>query len=78
MKEKGSVKKALLKVLALMAEDEMEVNIYSWPPICAGILHQPERPNNVSVKPDTCLYFKRRFNCDACCSNQPANSLTTA
>lgn len=32
----------------------------------------------VSVKPDTCLYFKRRFNCDACCSNQPANSLTTA
>lgn len=44
MKGKGSVKKALLQVLALMAEDEMEVNIYSWPPICAGILHQPERP----------------------------------
>lgn len=44
MKEKGSVKKTLLQVLALMAEDEMEVNIYSWPPICAGILHQPERP----------------------------------
>lgn len=50
MKEKGSVKKALLKVLALMAEDEMEVNIYSWPPICAGILHQPERPNNRIIK----------------------------
>lgn len=32
----------------------------------------------VSVKPDACLYFKRRFNCGACCSNQPANSLTTA
>lgn len=34
----------MLQVLALMAEDEMEVNIYSWPPICAGILHQPQRP----------------------------------
>ncbi len=44
MKEKRSVKKALLQALALMAEEEMEVSIYSWPPICAGILHQPERP----------------------------------
>lgn len=33
---------------------------------------------SVSVKTDACLYFKRRFNCGACCSNQPANSLTTA
>lgn len=30
MKEKGSVKKALLQVLALMVEDEMEVYIYSY------------------------------------------------
>lgn len=44
MNENGRVKKALLQVLALMAKEEMEVNIYSWPPICAGILHQPERP----------------------------------
>ena len=44
MKEKRSVKKALMQALALMVEEEMEVNIYSWPPICAGILHQPERP----------------------------------
>lgn len=44
MKEKGTVKKALLQMLAVAAEDEMDINIYSWPPICASLLYQPERP----------------------------------
>lgn len=44
MKEKGIVKKALLQMLAVAAEDEMDINIYSWPPICASLLYQPERP----------------------------------
>ena len=44
MKEKGSVKKALLQILAVVAEDEIDIDIYSWPPHCATILYQPERP----------------------------------
>ncbi len=44
MKEKGIVKKALLQMLAVAAEDEMDINIYSWPPICVSLLYQPERP----------------------------------
>lgn len=44
MREEGSVKKALLKALAVVAEEEMDIYIYSWPPICASLLHQPERP----------------------------------
>lgn len=44
MRKKGSVKKSLLKALAVAAEDEMDINIYSWPPICSSLLYQPERP----------------------------------
>ena len=44
MREKGNVKKTLLKALAVAAEDEMDINIYSWPPICSSLLYQPERP----------------------------------
>lgn len=50
MKNETKVKKALLQVLAKMAEDEMDVNIYSWPPICASFYYQPERPERYSNK----------------------------
>ena len=44
MKKREHVTKALLSVLATAVEDEMEVYIYSWPPLCASLLYQPKRP----------------------------------
>ena len=44
VKEKRSVKKALLQILAAIAEDEMDICIYGWPLQCSSILYQPERP----------------------------------
>lgn len=44
MKDNGRLTKALLKIIAMIAEDKAEDNKVGWPPICAGILHQPERP----------------------------------
>lgn len=55
MGEKRIVKKVLMQVLALMAEEEMDVNIYSWPPICSGILYQPERPRMDVSKDHSCF-----------------------
>lgn len=39
---------ALFQVMAMMAEDK--ANSYSWAPICARILHQPERPIDSGIK----------------------------
>lgn len=42
--KKERVKKVLLQTIARIAKNEMDGGINSWPPICAGLLHQPRRP----------------------------------
>jgi len=42
MKEK--VSKLVLQVVEKVVKNEVETNVYSWPPICMGFTHQPKRP----------------------------------
>ena len=37
-------KKEALKLAERIARLRVEGDSYRWPPICAGILHQPKRP----------------------------------
>ncbi len=41
---KKNIKKGLLKVVGKIVEFESNVAIADWPPICAGLIHQPKRP----------------------------------
>ncbi|WP_099467093.1 AgrD family cyclic lactone autoinducer peptide [Konateibacter massiliensis] len=34
----------ILKTIKCIAGIELENSIYSWPPPCSGIFHQPKRP----------------------------------
>lgn len=58
MKRNESVKKILLQMLARVAEEEMEVNIYEWPPVCVGLLHQPERPRLDENRKRNNIYYE--------------------
>lgn len=37
-------KKIILRTVSKLVERELENNVYSWPPHCMGIFHQPKRP----------------------------------
>lgn len=38
------IKKELLKLVGRAIEVETDIEVYSWPPHCASIFHQPKRP----------------------------------
>jgi cyclic lactone autoinducer peptide len=46
MKGKEKLRKKVLKVVERVARNEVEKNMFTWPPICLGIYHQPKRPQN--------------------------------
>ena len=33
-----------VKIIRSIAKVKTETNSFRWPPLCAGILHQPKRP----------------------------------
>ena len=39
-------KRTLLLMVERIAKNEIDVDIYQWPPNCSSLLHQPERPTN--------------------------------
>jgi len=39
-----SIKKIVLKAVGKIAEYQANVVDADWPPICAGLIHQPKRP----------------------------------
>lgn len=39
------IQKKALEVMVKVVKKEVEKNENAWPPICAGIFHQPKRPN---------------------------------
>ena len=34
----------VLKAVERITRNEVEKSYYPWPPLCAGIMHQPKRP----------------------------------
>ncbi|WAJ22799.1 MULTISPECIES: cyclic lactone autoinducer peptide [Clostridia] len=44
MKKKETLEKKVLNVVEKIARKEITENLYSWPPHCMGIYHQPKRP----------------------------------
>lgn len=44
MKKKETLEKKVLNVVEKIAQKEITENLYSWPPHCMGIYHQPKRP----------------------------------
>lgn len=42
--KKANERKPVLKALAKVAETEANMKHAGWPPICAGIIYQPKRP----------------------------------
>lgn len=42
--KKANEKKAILKALGKVAEVEANMKNSGWPPMCIGIIYQPERP----------------------------------
>lgn len=47
MKKTKKINDTILRAVERVARNEVEKNIYNWPPDCAGIFHQPKRPKNV-------------------------------
>jgi len=41
---KKEVSKLVLKVVEKIVKNEVDTNVYAWPPICMGFTHQPKRP----------------------------------
>lgn len=41
---KKNIKMSVLKAVGKIAEFEANVVAADWPPICAGLIHQPKRP----------------------------------
>ena len=46
--ERMNKKKEVLKLAERIARLRVEGDSYRWPPICAGILHQPKRPKAIN------------------------------
>ena len=44
MKKNEAIKRKVLQAVEKVARTEVEKNMYSWPPICLAIYHQPKRP----------------------------------
>jgi len=44
MKENNKISSKALKVVERLTRNEVEKNMFTWPPICMGIYHQPKRP----------------------------------
>ncbi len=42
--KKEKVSKLVLKLVERVVRNEVEINVYEWPPKCIGIYHQPKRP----------------------------------
>ncbi len=38
------MKQTVLKVVERVTREEVERDMYRWPPICIGLYHQPKRP----------------------------------
>ena len=43
-------KKESLKMVERIAKIKVDNNRFGWPPLCMGMLHQPKRPVNNSLK----------------------------
>lgn len=44
MKKNEKIGKQVLKLVERVTRNEVEKNVFSWPPTCIGIYHQPKRP----------------------------------
>lgn len=44
MEKTMKLNKTVLKAIMKVTKIEVEKNVNKWPPICAGIYHQPKRP----------------------------------
>lgn len=49
MKKTEKINNTVLKVVERIARNEVKKNCFDWPPICAGIFHQPKKPKNVKM-----------------------------
>ena len=41
---KSKMESKAIAVLSAIVESEVQKNSREWPPLCAGIFHQPKRP----------------------------------
>ena len=47
------IRKEALKLVEKVVKAEVDIDVYSWPPHCAGIFHQPKRPEIKVTKDST-------------------------
>lgn len=45
MKAKKNFRSKVLRTVEKIARQEVEKHAFGWPPECAGIYHQPKRPD---------------------------------
>ncbi len=48
MKKSSRMRKKTLKIVEKVVRREIERNMRSWPPRCAGIYHQPKYPRTMN------------------------------
>lgn len=50
MKVSANFRNKAIKAVEKIARNEVEKYAWGWPPVCAGIYHQPKRPSQQSKK----------------------------